>query len=131
MKPEFDSDHLALSSSEAKVILLNGVRRSFAARFERGVTIEAQLTADRPLMPGTTLRIECGDSMYLGEVMSCRQGDVSASEMTRRPMYTSSVRLEHSLQNLKELHNLMAALMDAGDRSRLEICEETPVSAKS
>jgi PilZ domain len=58
------------------------------------------LELERPVAAGTALKVELEDGLLLGEVIYCRQDEVS---------YYAGVELEHSLCGLGELSRMVDA----------------------
>ena len=85
-----------------RVTVLDGSERHIAgtvADFSgRGLGVRLQ----ERVMPGTALKIECDDSLLLGDVVYCepRQGG-----------YAAGVKLQHALYHVSDLARMSAAIL--------------------
>lgn len=74
------------------------------------------LELDRPVRPGTALKVDLDDALMLGEVIYCRR-DASS--------YYAGVELEHSLCGLGELSRMVAAFDRAVEPSEQSGAQRT------
>lgn len=63
---------------------------------------DAAVWSSRPMALDSALRIDAGDAMLLGEVISCRQGDGG---------YSINIHLSQIIPSLSDLGKLVSAVM--------------------
>ncbi len=100
--PRFPIDQLVL------VTVLDECSDQFAGRVVNVSGNGMRLILDRPVAPGVPLKIECEETLLLGEVCYCEEVEGS---------YAAGLELEH-------------ALLQTGDLARLSrrlLCQEEPV----
>jgi hypothetical protein len=86
----------------ASARILSGPQRSLAMVLDELSPAGARLRSSEPLAPGTLLRVECAETLLLGEIVHCQKLEDG---------YLAGMSIEHSLTGITDLHRLMDALL--------------------
>lgn len=100
-------------SQPVRLTLLEGLpdrRVSLEATVENASESGLRLLVDQAITLGTAVRLDLENTLILGEIRYCQQaGD----------RYAVGLHLEHSLNDLASLNNLVSRLVPSGSRERV------------